>query len=165
MIVAPPLPPLWHSLFIWSITGAIIVSYSLNVSPLWVIFPFKKKKKSWCLCPTAQPSFCVEVVFVVAGNSPAAISIKKLISGAVCAVPPHLECLLMYVRTAHKENTFKVRLKLEPFHHEALWEVLCIWGGNKYCQMRAKRSQYTAFACVIFRAWIYCGLVSFCSAV
>lgn len=46
MIVAPPLPPLWHSLFIWSITGAIIVSYSLNVSPLWVIFPFKKKKKA-----------------------------------------------------------------------------------------------------------------------
>ena len=40
------------------------------------------------------------------------------------------------------------------------------WGGNKYCQARAKRRQYTALlACVIFSGGIYCGLDSFCSAV
>ncbi len=128
----------------------------------------QKKKKKRCLCPTTRPSVCVEVVFVVAGNSPAAISIKKLISGD-CLRSPTTSWVspddVLYVRTAHKENTLKVRLKLEPFHHEALWEVPRIWGGNKYCQTRAKRSQYTALACVIFRARIYCGLVSFCSAV
>lgn len=89
----------------------------------------KKKKKKGCLCLTTQPSFCVEVVFVVVGNSPAAISIKKLISGD-CLRSPTTSSVspddALYVRTAHKENTLKVRLKLEPFHHEALWEVPCI---------------------------------------
>lgn len=78
----------------------------------------------------------------------------------VCTVPPHLECPpddASYVRTARKENALKVRLKLEPFHHEALWEVRCIWGGNKYCQTRAKRSECTALASVIFRDGIYWG--------
>lgn len=45
---------------------------------------------------------------------------------AVCTVLPHRECPLLYVRT-EGEQSLKVRLKLEPFHHEALWEVLCVW--------------------------------------
>ena len=89
----------------------------------------KKKKKKKKEEDFSVPQRCLpsawRLFFVVIGNSPAAI--KKLISGGLfCTVSPHLERLLMYVGTQRKENTLKVRLKLEPFHHEALWEVPCI---------------------------------------
>lgn len=134
-------------------------------------FHFAQNKKNKKRASVSRRYLClfVEIVFAVVGNSPAASSITMLSSGD-CLRSPAISWVVpddtvVYVRTAHKENTFKVRLKLEPFHHEALWEVLCIWGGNKYCQIRAKHSQYTALACVIFRAGIYHGLVPFCSAV
>lgn len=127
-------------------------------------FHFAQKKRMYLSHNAAFPSV-FEVVFVVVGYSPAAISIKKLISRA-CLHSPTTSWVslddVLYVRTAHKEKTLKVRLKLEPFHHEALWEGPRIWGGNKYCHTRAKHSQYTVLAYVIFRARIYCWLFLQC---
>lgn len=79
-----PLPGFHHDIprSVWSIPGAITVSWSLNVSPVWVIFPSLKEAggKKRCLYPTAQTSFYVLVVFVVVGDFTAVISIRKLIS-------------------------------------------------------------------------------------
>lgn len=81
------------------------------------------------LCPKRQ------LCFGYVGNPSAVISINKLISKwrlrspAASQVSPDDS---QNVRTAHVENALKVRLKLEPFHHESLWEVLCMRGCNKY---------------------------------
>lgn len=75
--------------------------YSLNVSPVWVIFPFcpppnKKKKNLICRLTANLPSEVV-VVFIVVGNSPAAISIKTLILGRLfaqsCRISSVLRCM------------------------------------------------------------------------
>lgn len=76
------------------------------------------------------PQRCFTSVFVVVGNSPAAISIKRAdVEGAFTHGIYHR--LWMYVTAARAQSrSLKVRLKLEAFHHEALWEVLCICGGQ-----------------------------------
>ena len=151
MIVVPlpahPPRPLWDPLFIWSITGAITLSYSLNVSPVWIIFPFCSEKKNKNTRMPLSPNTAVPRVW---GLFSLLLDILQLPSqlgswfqGAclhsltTSRVSPDD---VLYVSAAQKENTLKVRLKLEPFHHEALWEVLCIWGSNKYCQMWARHT-------------------------
>lgn len=104
MIVVPlPAPPFHYDipLFIWSITGAITVSYSVNVSPVWVTFPFcsgkkkgNRKKRMPLSHNTAVP--CVLKLFLLLLEILQLPSqLRSWFRGPVCKVSPHLECLLM----------------------------------------------------------------------
>lgn len=134
--------------------------YSLNVSPVWVIFPFCPPSKPPTHLSSHSTTFLLRLWLFLLWLEILQLP-SQLRRWFWAAVLPHLECPPLYVRTALSQVSLKVRLKLEPFHHEALWEVPCVWEGNKYCQTRAKCTKYTALACVIFWARIYCGLSFF----
>ena len=150
---ASPLP-LWH-LFIWSITGAITVSYSLNVRPVWVIFPFwsqkkkKKKKKRISLSHSAAFRLRGGCFFVVFGNSPAAI--KKLISGG--RLSRHISSV-SWCMSAHRVKRTLSRSDWNWNHFIMRHYGKCRaselgGGGNKYCHASQAPSVYSP-ACMCY---------------
>lgn len=70
--------------------------YSPNVSPVWVIFPFwKKKKKSMSVSPQHSLPSVSRLFLLSLEILQLPSQLRSWFQGTVCAVLPHLECLAM----------------------------------------------------------------------
>lgn len=165
-----PLPGFHHDIprSFWSIPGAVTVSWSLNVSPVWVIFPSLKEagggKKKRCLYPAAQTSFYVLVVFVVVGDSTAVISIRKLISRD-CLRARTTSTVFLMTRSM-SERCMERRLSRSDWNWNHFimnhYEKCCASVGALNIVKHEPSTVYTindTLAACYFRATVYCRLV------